>query len=167
MKFIELEKADKPAWVSIVKNDKRHSLNTVISAIILLKTSGNVNLEMKELINIFAQENNLDLSDGNLETLKTTIVNSEKNVIAVKKDENSGDATYWLVTAISLLVYVYGLYGFVDFLDFSSALIGTAMIPLALSIVVHLFARKNFPKTLCYITVPLLIASFLGNTLYT
>ena len=77
--------------------------------------------------------------------------------LGLKKDDNSVNGIYWMATAISLLVYVYGLYGFGDFLDFSSALIGTAMIPLALSIVVHLFARKNFPKTLCYITVPLLM----------
>ena len=80
--------------------------------------------------------------------------------LGLKKDDNSVNGIYWMATAISLLVYEYGLYGFSNFLEFSSSLIGTGMIPLALSIVVHLFARKNFPKTLCYITLPVMIWHF-------
>tara|TARA_B110000902_G_scaffold142137_1_gene164095 strand:- start:238 stop:750 length:513 start_codon:yes stop_codon:yes gene_type:complete len=164
MKFTDLQKADKPSWTNVIKDWKRHSVNTVISAIILLKSDGEVSLEVEEHINVFERENHLDLGDSNLETLKTSIIASEENAIEVTNDGGSGDTSYWMATVISVLLYNFLVNGISDFFTFIFLSVGAFLLPLIISLPIYLFIKRiGFVKILCYTTVIITITGYLGH----
>jgi len=164
MKFTDLQKADKPSWTNIIKDWKRHSVNTVISAIILLKSDGEVSLEVEEHINVFERENHLDLGDSNLETLKTSIIASEENPVEVTNDGGSGDGGYWMATVMSVLLYTYLVYGISDFFAFIFLSVGVFLLPLIISLPFYLFSKRvGFVKILCYTTVLSTIMGYMGH----
>ena len=97
-----------------------------------------------------------------IEQYKKKTLEWQRKFIVGKRinDENSGSVTYWIVTATSVFIYVFLTSETLTFFHLSSGLIGVIIFLLVPSGLIYFFRRNDFPKTLCYITVPLMIWHF-------
>ena len=97
-----------------------------------------------------------------IEQYKKKTLEWQRKFIVGKRinDENSGSVTYWMVTATSVFIYVFLTSETLTFFHLSSGLIGVIIGLLVVSGLIYFFRRNDFPKTLCYTTVPLMIWHF-------